>query len=363
MKRTTWVILLGLVFSIPPTWAQQLPGDTQSVAVPLEQVKKVHVFSQPDGHGFEALLIERLKSWGQFEIVADPRQPHDVVLSIAYGCDWASFRFVEVSRKADWTFCFVGLWDVDLLKRKLPTTVWEIPLGVLQDLFVASLKVKETRGREEAVKALADGIVAQLRKDWEVAAGRRQPDPQRTLGQLGTIYVARGDFSGREDTNFELVLFSQLAKFKNKKLVGGCEPGQDGWESFVSGVKLACALWEADAVLVSAGPFEAGRSTRYAGTSHGTILVNEEGDYAQGTVDLRHRGRAWEEVISGGGAVLFDRRIGKVLWSTVKDDDAPTAAKVVAELFGGSAPGPGGSQKVAERIVKQLRKDWEKARK
>ena len=73
----------------------------------------------------------------------------------------------------------------------------------------------------------------------------------------------------------------------------------------------------------------------------------------------RQSGSIWEDQFLGGqGAVLIDRRTGKALWSTAKDDSGGWA-DTISQLGGGVAPG--GAVMVGSRVVKQLKKDWEKA--
>ena len=63
------------------------------------------------------------------------------------------------------------------------------------------------------------------------------------------------------------------------------------------------------------------------------------------------------------GRFCLTGRTMRVLWAADKDDAPGAASKTAAWFFGMSGPGPGGPEKVAERIIKQFRKDWEKASK
>jgi hypothetical protein len=59
----------------------------------------------------------------------------------------------------------------------------------------------------------------------------------------------------------------------------------------------------------------------------------------------------------GAGAILIDRRTGTNVWVTAKDD-YPGRTEA---LTGRNSPG--GTATLAERIIKQLKKDWENASK
>jgi hypothetical protein len=67
-----------------------------------------------------------------------------------------------------------------------------------------------------------------------------------------------------ENVTFEETLLGFLGKKKKGKPVGDC---QHGYESVIEGVRLFCGIWQADAILVSAGTESAGNRTRYEGSS------------------------------------------------------------------------------------------------
>lgn len=336
LKTIIWVVTLAGFCLIVPTYAQK------PVVLPLNRVKSVYVLNQTKGEGFDQALADRLRRWGQFKLVTEASQDHDATLAASYGCDPFSFRFVEVSRKAGWTVCDIRLLDADLLGRGVTSAIWEMPIGVLQDLHAPPTTSEK----------IADGFVEQIRKDFEIASGLRKPDPVISLREIRTVYVAQGDVSDLEDAPFEKTIMASLVAKKKTSRVHSCDQGYD---SVVPGVRLVCGVWQAEAILISLGAHAGGSRTRYEDRSQGTY----SGGADAGTVKTRSGGAVWQEQFSTGSAALLDRHTLKVIWVTAKDDSAGWAAALVSK----GAAGPGGTEKIADRIVKQLKGDREKATK
>ncbi len=340
------------------------------MTVPLRNVQRVFVMPHENAEGFDLLLKESLRTWGKVEVVSSAKDHHEIVLAATYGCSPYSFRFRQVSRSVGWSVCYVFAMDSDLLKRDIShDPVWEMPIGMLMELATPP----------GTMQTIAQGVVDQLRKDWELSAGLREPDPTPTLLNVQSIYVATGDFSALENVAFEELIWWKMVRTKKDDPVGTCDTG---YQSRIAGVSLRCFPWEADAILVSGDLSEAGRriridstgSSHTTGTERGTIsassrtyggVVWTDDTYrgqSEQTTTLSHSSSIVEDRFTQAGAVLIHRRTGEILWETNKDD-FNRWAEFFARLGGGSGAPPSGVFKIASRIANQLKKDIEKEQK
>jgi hypothetical protein len=175
-----------------------------------------------------------------------------------------------------------------------------------------------------------------------------------------SIYVTLGDFSSIEDVSFEKILAASLmARDKEGRAIGDCKRG---YASIVPGVRIVCYMPEADAILVSAGPQPVEHRTHAESRGSGTVTSQGYGSYETGDIRFSQQTEIWDETISEGGAVLYDRDTMQELWSTYKNGEPPKWARITSGLFGARDDRQGGPGVIAERTAKQLAKDIEKAR-
>ncbi len=335
MRKAVGVIFLACLFTALPLWAQQK-------AIRLDHVRRLAVASTHYPTPLVASLEKRLGQMEHLEIVPY-RDAADATLVLGHGCDPLTLERVPQEEEGSW-LCWVIVVD-DHLKSTKPG-----------DEVVAAMpayRVAAAVAESTTLQEVTDAIFEWFMKEWKIASLGRS----LRLEEVRTIYVPKAMRDPRHANQpvdmMRAWLFQKLAKPRKapkgtgvkREYVGDCV---SGFESVLEGVRLVCEWNEADAVLVSSSD---------TGETRGEVYGRVDPDMSgMGNDRVWGQIRIHQDTI--GGAALYDRHSGEPIWSAGTSDAAHPALEAFLGISGG-----GGAPKVAEKLAKQLKKDWEKARK
>ena len=381
----TFPILIFGALVATPALAQQPQG--------LAKVLTIRVVRNPDEPAaMSDALVQELEKSGMFRLVFSNTEPVDAILSPLYGCSTITGEYLpEAQRRTMRALCEVSLIDPKAEDENgVPLTIWSVPVWRVNDFYSAwdnewpgqtvssaflqvnglwTYSEPELRdwaaryGLAQTVQEyIATGVVVELLRDRDLAlrGQTRPPIRAHTLGEVKTIFVSEGDYSYETaaDKFMENLMSRTLAKWvqvkqngKTKQIVVEDSRGLGGIESVLPGVRLVFAPAEADAILI--GPYTHSHAgpAEYVGTGNATTTINSDGTTAD--TDVQVAIEEHQRIIEVGTAVLIDRRTQKTIWSSTQND----YQWWVGVLAGGSNTGP---VTVVEKLVKQLKKDYEK---
>jgi len=376
------ILIFGTLAAVPAS-AQQPRS--------LAEVLTIRVAPSPDEpSAMSDALVRELEKSGTFRLVLNNTDPADAILSPLYGCSTITGEYLpEAQRRTMRALCEVSLIDPKAEDENgVPLTIWSIPVWRVNEFYSAwdnewpgqavrsaflqvnglwTYSEPELRdwaaryGLAQTVQEyIAAGVVVELLRDRDLAlrGQTRPPISTHTLREVRTIFVSRGDYTNESaaDKFMEDLMGRTLEKWvevkangkKKQTLVGDSLAGV---ESVLPGVRQVFTPAKADAILI--GPYTHSHAgpAEYVGTGHATTTINSDGTTAD--TDVQVAVEEHQRIIEVGTAVLFDRRTQKTIWSSTQND----YQWWVGVLAGGSNTGP---VTVVDKLVKQLRKDYEK---
>ena len=352
--RLTPVLILGLLTAVPAL--SQQPRT-------LADVRRIWLMTAPHHSiAMDNALFSQIKQSGAFGITLNAKESAEAILVPLYGCDTRTGEFLpEAQGQTKRGLCTVTL--IDSVAEDAdggPVRIWAVRPGIILDLYFGAERLKETGQPVDIQAYVAKGVVADLLADREASLAGQVPTPVVTLPLAGVkaIFVSLGDYSYETagDKLLEEKMYDELVR----KLVvkeGGKKKlmvrrDSNGVESILPGVLLVNSPALADAILI--GPY----TERHAGpvfyTSTGDATTTLNSDASRADTDISIKTTAHQRVIEVGTVILFDRRTRETIWSATKND----YQWWVGVLAGGLNTGPA---TVVGKLVKQLRKDYEKA--
>lgn len=358
MRKSMW---LGLVISLIG-----LSAPAQQV-IPLSKVKAIRVpeesSNEPHQAAIDGAIIREIQRSGQFKVVFGDKEPADARLSIVYGCNpLTGLPIPEINMPTPNGLCAIALFKPDSPKDK-PEMIWMTPPWRVAEIHL------ELNGepKDKWVTALAERHVAELVTAWKLSQeGKFPPTPlPLQLKDVKTIHVSSGSYNYQnlEDVSLEKLLFERLVSVgkdrqgsKEKQVAAGSSD-TGGFASMLPGVKLVSVPAQADAILLSIHPLKYKGPVQFSSQASASTTVDSEGSSASTTAWTN--GTIWQNTYRVGGAFLLDRRTLQKIWSATEDDYSRWgwSSGLVSYLH----PRAGGDKRLADRLVKQLKKDWQEA--